>query len=143
MRFRRPPRTTRPRREDRPGTFDFLGFTHYWGQSRRGNWVVKRKTVSKRLSQALREITDWCQRHRHQPVRWQQEKLSAKLRGHYGYFGITGNSRAIGAFYWFTCRAWHRALRRRSQKGLRWEKFLRRILKRFPLPQPRIVRGYA
>lgn len=144
VRFQRPARAARPPREDRPGTFDFLGFTHYWDRSRRGNWVVNRKTATKRLSRALRRIGEWCQKHRHQPLRWQQEKLTSKLRGHYNYYGITGNSRALGAFYWFTCRAWQRGLRRRSQRGrLRWEKFVKKTLRLFPLPQPRIVHRLA
>ncbi len=139
VRFERPTRTGRSPRAKGSGTFDLLGFTHYWGRSRRGNWVVKRKTASKRLSRALRGIREWCREHRHRPVRWQQKRLSAKLRGHYSYFGITGNSPAVSAFYWITCRAWYRGLERRSQRRMGWEKFMRKILRNFPLPQPRIV----
>jgi group II intron reverse transcriptase/maturase len=143
VRFERPARSSRPKGGDRPESFEFLGFTHHWGLSRRGNWVVLRKTAPKRLSRALREIRQWCHRHRHQPLRWQQEKLTAKLRGHYSYYGITGNFRAIGSFYWFTCRAWRRGLKRRSQRGLNWEKFNQKILRLFPLPFPRIVHPWC
>src|SRR5271163_4670332 len=78
-----------------PGTFTLLGFTHYWGRSWRGNWVVKRKTASSRLSRALRSIAQWCRWNRHQPIGEQQQTLGQKLRGHFAYYGITGNSRAL------------------------------------------------
>jgi len=144
VRFQRPARWARPKRADRPGTFDFLGFTHMWGLSRRNNWVVQQKTMSKRLARGLRSISDWCREHRHHPLKWQHEKLSAKLLGHYAYYGITGNAKAITAFYWRTSRAWQRALQRRSQRSrLRWEKFLRKILANFHLPLPKIVHRYA
>ena len=144
MLFQRPARGARPKRPDRPGTFDFLGFTHIWGPSRRKNWVVQQKTIAKRLARSLRDIGEWCRKHRHRPLKWQHEKLSAKLLGHYAYYGITGNSRAIGTFYWRTCRAWQKALQRRSQRNrLRWQKFLRKILANFPLPWPKIVHRYA
>jgi len=144
VRFRRPAGKVNPKGPDRPGTFGFLGFTHRWGRSRRKNWVVQQTTMTTRLSRALRGIGEWCRKYRHRPLGWQQEKLSAKLLGHYAYYGITGNSDAIGAFYWFTCRAWQRALKRRSQrKRLRWKKFIAKILPRFPLPEPRIVHRYA
>jgi hypothetical protein len=69
-----------------PRSFDFLGFTLYWGRSRKGHWVVRRKTAKDRLSRALRVVEAWCRRHRHTPVRWQHEQLSRKLRGHYAYY---------------------------------------------------------
>ncbi len=73
---------------ERPGTFDFLGFTHFWVRSRRGQWVVKRKTASNRFSRAVRSIDEWCRRNRHQPIGAQQQKLSQKIRGHCAYYGI-------------------------------------------------------
>ena len=95
--FRRPPWRKQGRngsRDDRPGTFDLLGFTHYWGRSQRGHWVVKLKTASDRFSRALRSIDSWCRDHRHWSLREQQQKLNSKLRGHYAYYGVTGNSGA-------------------------------------------------
>jgi RNA-directed DNA polymerase len=140
VRFERPPRGPLPPWEISPETFVFLGFTHFWARSRRGNWVVKRKTAPGRISRTLRTIGEWCRKHRHYPLRWQHQKLSAKLRGHYAYFGIKGNSDALAAVYWFVCRAWQRALKRRSnRRRLRWKKFLRRVLHNYPLPSPRIV----
>jgi RNA-directed DNA polymerase len=69
----------------KPETFDLLGFTHYWGKSRNGGQVVKRKTASKRLTQTVQNIYRWCRKHRHSPVRAQWKTLSAKLRGYYSY----------------------------------------------------------
>src|SRR5262249_58941071 len=81
-----------------PGIFDLLGFTHYWARSRKGNWVVKRKTAKGRFSRAVRSIAQWCRLHRHRSVQDQQRTLCQKLRGHYAYYGITGNSSALSAF---------------------------------------------
>jgi hypothetical protein len=86
-----------PRKEDQKsdeecGTFDFLGFTHYWGRSIKGNWVVKRKTASKRLSSKIQGIGTWCRENRHLPIRDQHKTLCVKLQGHYQYYGIKGNS---------------------------------------------------
>ena len=74
-----------------PKTFDFLGFTHYWGRDRKGGWVIKRKTARSRLKRALQALSDWCRQNRHQPVTVQHQTLKQKLQGHYGYYGITGN----------------------------------------------------
>ena len=78
----------------RPETFDLLGFTHYWGRSRRGKWVILQKTARSRLARALRRVAEYCRRHRHDPLSEQQEQLRKKLQGHYGYYRITGNSQA-------------------------------------------------
>jgi RNA-directed DNA polymerase len=84
--------------DSEPGSFDLLGFTHYWGRSRQGFWVVKRKTAHGRLSRALRMIAQWCRLHRHDPIGEQHRTLSQKLRGHFAYYGITGNGSAVLAF---------------------------------------------
>src|SRR5262245_14854199 len=91
---------------DRPGTFDLLGFTHYWAVSLKGYWVVKRKTAKDRFQRALKRVADWCQRHRHEAVRDQWAALRRKLVGHFGYFGITGNSRALSNFRYRVICAW-------------------------------------
>jgi hypothetical protein len=123
----------------KPPTFDFLGMTHYWGRSRKGTLVVKRKTARKRQSRALKRVAEWCKRNRHLPVDQQQRHLAAMLLGHHGYFGVTGNNRALGAFWYQVKRIWHVWLRRRSQRRrLTWEGFAR-LLKRYPLPPPKIV----
>jgi group II intron reverse transcriptase/maturase len=136
------------RRADRgnpagPASFDFLGFTHHWGLSRRGSWVVKQRTARASLSRALHRVRQWCRAHRHEPLRVQQQALGQKLRGHYGYFGITSNYQALDRFYRETQRAWHKWLSRRSRAGyVNWD-HVRVLLERFPLPLPRIVHRYG
>ena len=137
LRFQRPRGKARPPRG--PRSFEFLGFTHHWGRSRRGYWVVKRRTAARRLSRALGDISRWCRRHRHQEIGWQQQMLTRKLRGHYAYYGIIGNSQAIASFRHHVHRLWRKWLGRRSQKGkMHWERF-RRLMRRYPLPRPRII----
>src|SRR6516165_5349611 len=121
-----------------PRSFDFLGFTLYWGRSRKGNWVVRRKTAKDRLSRALRAVEAWCRRHRHTPVRWQHEQLSIKLRGHYAYYGMTGNGRSLASFRHHVERVWRKWLRRRSNVKLPWAQFSA-FLQRDPLPPVRVV----
>jgi group II intron reverse transcriptase/maturase len=140
--FRRPPR--RPRQGGssgpRSGTFDFLGFTHFWSVSRNGNWVVSRKTARDRFTRALRSVARWCRTWRHLPFRQQWDMLGMKLRGHYAYYGITGNSAAIRRFRVEVERVWHKWLSRRSQQArLCWTRFSR-LLRRFPLPAARLIR---
>jgi RNA-directed DNA polymerase len=135
--FRRPVRHEET--DEGNGTFDFLGFTHYWAKSRRGYWVVKRRTADKRLRRRLKEIWDWCRDNRHAPIAEQHKSLSAKLRGHFQYYGIRGNYEMLEAVMEHLRRAWRYWLNRRgSEKGLTWEAFeqLETVL---PLPTPRIV----
>lgn len=140
--FRRPPKegpSGGGSRGEQPGTFDWLGFTHYWGRSWRKHWVVKRRTASGRLSRAVKRIWHWCRRARHWPLRTQHKELSRKMRGHYSYYGITGNGRALGAYQHWVIRAWHYWLSRRSQRGwLTWERF-NALLRVCPLPPARVV----
>lgn len=118
---------------DRPGTFNLLGFTHYWAKSRRGYWVVKLKTAADRFSRAMRSIALWCRAYRHLSKREQQQKLNAKLRGHYAYYGVTGNSGALSSFRRAVLHCWHKWLcRRNRQRDLPWKRFLR-MLQRYPL----------
>lgn len=124
-----------PLREPKPETFDFLGFTHYWGRSRQGYWVIKRKTAAPRLQRSLRAISAWCRLNRHQPLAEQQEKLSQKVRGHYQYYGLTGNSASLSCFAREVNRIWFKWLRRRHRVRPSWAWF-QRVLARFPLPPP-------
>ncbi len=135
--FRRPPHESRPRggpRCDRPGTFDLLGFTHYWSRSRKGNWVVKRKTMASRFTRAVRTIAQWCRNNRHRPIPEQHRTLSRKLRGHYAYYGITGNSVMLSRFRDEVQRVWRKWLGRRK-RGNRppWSWFVR-LRQRYRLP---------
>ena len=119
-----------------PGTFDLLGFTHYWALSRKGTWVVKRRTAQGRLSRAVRTIAQWCRLNRHQPIAEQHRVLSQKLRGHFAYYGITGNSISLSRFRDAVTCLWLKWLARRRRRGfLSWPAF-RRLLQRYPLPPP-------
>ena len=121
------------------GTFDFLGFTHYWEKSRRGYWVIKRRTARKRLKRAIARLWQWCRNNRHVPLREQYWKLCLKLRGHFQYYGIRGNYRSLDIVLKEVKRAWQYWLSRRSWRSrIPWEKF-RSMLERHPLPRPRIV----
>ena len=140
--FTRPPRQDPPKRPGPPSgpeTFDLLGFTHYWGRSRKGNWVVQRKTAGSRFRRAVRNISHWCRQHRHQKVRDQHRALCRKLQGHYAYYGITGNYAALHRFRQAVRRTWRKWLSRRSQRAyLDWEHFSR-LLERYPLTPPVVV----
>lgn len=126
-----------------PGTFSFLGFTHYWGKSRKGALVVKKKTQKDRLARSLRAIHRWCRRYRHRPVAEQHKALSQKMHGHYAYYGVTGNSRALAKFAHQVARIWRTWLDRRAHRaGMTWER-MRKLLQRYPLPPPRIVHSQA
>jgi len=124
------------RKEGEQGTFDLLGFTHYWGKSRRGLWVIKRKTAGDRLSRSLKRIKRWCRRHRHDRLKEQHEALSRKLKGHYAYYGIVGNRPALFRFREEAVRIWVKWLGRRSQRPLTWATAAK-ILHAHPLPDPR------
>lgn len=124
-----------------PRSFDLLGFTHYWGRSRLQRWVVKKQTASDRFSRALRRIGEWCRAHRHDPLRQQHRMLCQKLRGHYAYYGVSFNTSALKGLRRSTERVWKKWLSRRSSAARRkgnWA-WMKRLLKRFPLPPPRII----
>jgi hypothetical protein len=78
-----------------PGSFAFLGFTHYWAKTLSGGWTIKRKTQGKRLSHFLSGIANWCKEHLHEAIGEQHRILSAKLRGHYQYYGVRGNFKML------------------------------------------------
>lgn len=125
--------------DDEPGSFDFLGFTHHWALSRKGNWVIKRRTMRARFTRALDRIREWCRNHRHLPIAGQCKALGRKMRGHFGYYGITGNAEALSRFANEVQRIWRTWLNRRSQRAMMsWERF-NRLLTRYPLPPARVV----
>ena len=140
--FQLPPR--RSARKDstegsQPGSFDLLGFTHYWSLSRKGNWVVKRKTGKSRLTRALRTVAQWCRTHRHHPIMEQHRTLSQKLKGHFAYYGITGAGSALAMFHREVTRTWRKWLSRRHRRGgYPWPRFAR-LLERYALPRPVVV----
>jgi RNA-directed DNA polymerase len=123
------------------GTFDFLGFTHYWAKSRRGVWVIKRRTARKRLRRAKKSLWQWCRSNRHRPLKEQHRILCHKLRGHFQYYAIRDNSWRLEAIFMHAKKAWRYWLSRRSNKSyISWEKF-ERVLLTYPLPRPRILHG--
>jgi len=134
----------RPRGDRRSKVgFDFLGFRHFWGRSRKGNWVVKRKTSGKKLRQSIRRVHLWCKYNRHLPIEEQWQSLCRKLHGHYGYYGITFNMRSLSSYYEQVKRSWSKWLNRRSRdKQMPWRRF-NRLLDRYPLPRPRIVHQFT
>ena len=148
--FARPSRGTRSQRgrktddqQRQPGrgngTFDFLGFTHYWARSRRGYWVIKRHTASKRVRRTMKAIWRWCRDNRHRRLSEQHRKLCQKLRGHFQYFGVRCNLARMRAVRHFTKRTWHYWLNRRSrERNLTWEKFAK-LLDVFALPDPKVI----
>ncbi|MFI5297139.1 MAG: hypothetical protein ACHREM_03495 [Polyangiales bacterium] len=137
--FRRPDRASKD--DDDPGSFDLLGFTHHWALSRRGKWIVKQRTANDRFARALKRVTAWCKQHLHDPIREQWRVLVQKVRGHYGYYGIAGNSEAIGRFLHEVQAVWRVWLSRRSQRGyVSWER-MGQILARYPLPPARLPAG--
>jgi len=137
VRFRKP--TLQSESGSGNGTFDFLGFTHYWSRSRRGFWVIKRKTAKKRLRRAMKSLWQWCRLNRHEQLKAQYSLLCSKLRGHYQYYGIRFNYRMLEIMLYHAKRSWQFWLRRRCHKdNTTWDRF-KRMLDLFPLPRPRIV----
>jgi RNA-directed DNA polymerase len=137
VRFGRPPRGTR--KDQQNGTLDFLGFTHYWGLSRQGNWVIKRKTAKKRLRRAQKAFWQWCRENRHRPIREQYVLLCAKLRGYYQYYGVRHNYRALAVVREFVVKAWRYWLARRTRTGRISAQMSKMLAEVFDLPRPRIV----
>jgi len=121
------------------GTFDFLGFTHFWAKSRRGYWVIKRQTARKRLRRTLKTVWQWCRQNRHRPIQEQYQILCAKLRGYYQYYAIRGNYRRLEKVRWFTQRAWKHWLRSRSRTKRIAADVMDKLQEVFQLPVPRII----
>ena len=127
------------KRHGTSGTFDFLGFTHLWGRSRRGYNVVRQVTAQDRFTRAVKSVFDWCKRHRHLPLPDQCEHLAHAIRGHCSYYGLTGNGKRLGGFRYEVIRAWRKWLARRSRSGsLTWER-MNALLLRHPLPPAKVV----
>jgi len=135
--FKKPVRSIKT--DAKNGTFDFLGFTFYWSKSRRGYWVIKKKTAKKRLARFMKGLWRWCRENRHEPLKEQYETLCAKLRGFYQYYGVRCNYKALEVVFEYAEKAWRVWLSRRSHKGaINWGKF-EKIRAIFPFPKPRIV----
>jgi group II intron reverse transcriptase/maturase len=127
----------------KPATFDFLGFTHICKRSRRGKFTVHVRTMRKRMRRSLKAVSTWCQKHRHDAVEEQCEKLNAKLRGHYQYYGRPTNYRSLWEFYRAVCKIWKKWLNRRTRgKTLTWDSY-ESLLRLHPLLRPRIMRPWT
>jgi len=131
------------RKKVKLSTFDFLGFTHYCDKSRKGNFKVGRKTRKKKFNSKLVEMNDWLKKIRNM-VKIQDwwKVLEAKLRGHYQYYGVSGNYASINKFYHETCRLVFKWINRRSQKKSMSHKEFRAYLGRHPLPNPKIKHNF-
>lgn len=132
----RPP--TPGKRDEQPRSFSFLGFTFYWGKSRTGKPLNKVKTDRKRYGRALDGISEWCQKHLHDPVKEQQQRLSEKIAGHIGYYAVSFNLENLERYIRAVERIWLKWLNRRgSPRNLCWKKF-REFQDRHPWPEPKI-----
>lgn len=118
---------------------DFLGFTHYWRKSRRGRWSIHRKTMKSRFVRSVKAINQWCRANRHRPLPEQHAVLSRKVRGHYAYFGMRGNSAAISRFRYVVEHVWIKWLRRRSQRHRLDEARAVSLLRRYSLPPAKLI----
>jgi len=138
--FGRYERQNARRQNRRANTFDFLGFTHFCAESRRGKFIVGRQTSRKKYRKKCQELRTWLKKVRSQiPVKAWWPVLKAKLQGHYQYYGVSGNMRGLTRYYRFAIRLVKKWLNRRSQRRMfSWERFLA-YLGHYPLPTPRIV----
>lgn len=127
------------RGEGKPETFDFLGFTHICGKTRKGGWFkIRRQTIKKRLRSKLQAVRQELRRRWHERIAETGDWLRSVVQGYFNYHAVPGNFRALQTFRREVARAWLEALRRRSQRHrLPWERF-RSIIDRH-LPLPRIV----
>ena len=133
----------RRRGEKKPATFDFLGLTHICARSRRGRFTIHVRTIRQRLQRSFERTSQWCQRHRHDPVAEQAKVLNAKLRGHYQYYGRPTNYRCLWQFYRGVRRIWKKWLNRRTRgKTLNWASYAQ-LLERHPLLRPFIAHPWA
>jgi group II intron reverse transcriptase/maturase len=122
----------------KPDTFDFLGFTHYCGKGRKGQFRVKRKTSAKKFRASLLRCKEWLKQNRTLPAVELMDKMRVKMLGHYRYYGMTDNSRTLELFYWESMKLLFKWLNRRSQRrSLSFDKF-KLFLARYPLPNPKI-----
>lgn len=124
-------------------TFDFLGFTHYMGKSRKGHHILKRKTSKKKLKASLQRTNEWISSNRHKAVGELIHELNRKLQGYYGYYGITFNGTSLICYHHKVRRMLFKWLNRRGGKSsMNWDVYQNKILKHHPLQQPYIVHSY-
>jgi len=141
--FGRYERENAEKQNRKPNTFDFLGFTHYCDKTRKRKFKLGRKTSRKKFVTKCKEMNLWLKkiRNKEKTKEW-WKTLRAKLRGHFQYYGVSGNFREIAKYYKITMRLLHKWLNRRSQKRKKnWENF-NRYLTHYPLPCPQIRHNF-
>ncbi|MGG3468516.1 reverse transcriptase domain-containing protein [Neobacillus pocheonensis] len=122
----------------KPATFDFLGFTHYCGRSKQGNFRVKRKSSRKKVQGKLKETKEWLKINRHKDIHMIMDRFKRSLIGYYNYYCVTDNTQTVNNFNDKIGKLLFKWLNRRSQrKSFTWDKF-RLFLDKYPLPSPRI-----
>lgn len=128
------------RKEGKPKTFDFAGFTHYCTQTRDGRFQVRVRTKGKRMNKAMGTMKDWIKDVRNSLLtRENWQKAAAKLQGHYNYYGVSGNYESIKRYYQNTRYLIFKWMNRRSQKATwSWDGF-EKYLKTYPLPRPKLT----
>jgi hypothetical protein len=126
----------------RPETFDFLGFTHICGQGPDGQFRLIRRTSRKKRRAKLAALRGEMRKRTHDPPAEQHRWLSSVLRGHYNYYGVPGNFRALAAFRQQVRRAWHQRLQRRSQRAGWTEEQRQKFEAKYPLLPPRITQPH-
>lgn len=129
------------RDQGKPETFNFLGFTHACDKTKKGKFIVLRRTMAKRMRAKLRSLKEELRRRMHEAVSDVGRWLGQVLNGHYRYYGVPRNYAMLDSFRQGVRRLWHRALNRRSQVGVVTEARLRRIANAW-LPPPRICQPY-
>jgi len=127
----------------RPETIYFLGFTLYCTRNQKGNFRIGMRTEKSRVRRALMRLQDQMRRMRHSPIPEQTNHLNQMLRGHYAYYGIAGNFRAMQRVHRAVERYWRKMLSSRSWKGTVWWKQFQQIKTQFPLLRPRLYLPYA
>lgn len=126
----------------KPETFDFLGFTHICSKKKNGRFTIYRKTIAKRLRDKIKKVREKLFRKRHRPVSEQGAWLMAVMQGHFNYYGVPGNRKALDTFRKQIQVSWLQALRRRSHKArsLTWQR-MKKLITTW-LPTARVVRPY-
>ncbi len=127
------------RNEEKPETFEFLGFTFYCGQAnKKGFFRCRAKTSKKKFRSKLKSLKEWIKSNRHIRLKELFKTLSSKLRGHYQYYGVTDNTYAIKSFYETALKMLYKWLNRRSQRRSYTHEGFNSLLKTFALPNPKI-----
>ena len=131
----------RRRGEGRSETFNFLGFTHYWGKTKAGWPMLWRKTMAKRMAGTVARVRETLMQRRHDPIPQLGTWLGQVVQGYFNYHAVPGNVRSLESFRREICRAWLDALRRRSQRSAtNWQRF-NVLIKRW-IPRPKITQPY-